>query len=46
MPTQFVPSIRDSEAVIVTFNESHLREARNFGVEVIRPAEALRRIQK
>ena len=31
---------------IVTFNESHLREARNFGVEVIRPAEALRRIQK
>jgi predicted nucleic acid-binding protein len=31
---------------IVTFNESHLREARNFGVEVIRPAEALRRIKK
>jgi predicted nucleic acid-binding protein len=29
---------------IVTFNESHLREARNFGVEVIRPGEALRRI--
>lgn len=31
---------------IVTFNESHLREARNFGVEVIRPGEALRRIKK
>jgi putative PIN family toxin of toxin-antitoxin system len=32
---------------IVTFNESHLREARkNFGIEVIRPAEALRRIKK
>ncbi len=31
---------------IVTFNESHLREARNFGVEVIRPGEALRRIRK
>lgn len=30
---------------IVTFNESHLREARNFGVEVLRPAEVLRRIQ-
>lgn len=31
---------------IVTFNESHLREARNFGVEVIRPGEALRRIKR
>ena len=32
---------------IVTFNESHLREARrNFAIEVIRPAEALRRIKK
>jgi predicted nucleic acid-binding protein len=32
---------------IVTFNESHLREARaNFGIEVIRPGEALRRIEK
>lgn len=30
---------------IVTFNESHLREARHFGVEVIRPGEALRRIK-
>ena len=30
---------------IVTFNESHLREARNFGVEVVRPGEALRRIK-
>jgi predicted nucleic acid-binding protein len=29
---------------IVTFNESHLREARKFGIAVIRPAEALRRI--
>jgi predicted nucleic acid-binding protein len=32
---------------IVTFNESHLRDARkNFGIEVIRPAEALRRIER
>ena len=32
---------------IVTFNESHLREARRtFGIDVIRPAEALRRIEK
>jgi putative PIN family toxin of toxin-antitoxin system len=31
---------------IVTFNESHLREARgSFGIDVIRPAEALRRIK-
>ena len=32
---------------IITFNESHLREARrSFGIEVMRPAEALRRIKK
>ena len=32
---------------IVTFNERHLREARStFGIDVIRPAEALRRIKK
>ena len=32
---------------IVTFNESHLREAqRGFGIEVFRPAEALRRMKK
>jgi predicted nucleic acid-binding protein len=32
---------------IVTFSESHLREARkSFGIEVMRPAEALRRIKK
>lgn len=32
---------------IATFNESHLREARrSFGIEVIRPGEALRRIEK
>jgi predicted nucleic acid-binding protein len=32
---------------IVTFNESHLREARSiFGIDVIRPAEVLRRIKK
>ena len=31
---------------IVTFNESHLREARNFGIAVVRPAEALRRMNK
>jgi putative PIN family toxin of toxin-antitoxin system len=32
---------------IVTFNESHLREARTtFGIDVLRPAEVLRRIKK
>lgn len=32
---------------IVTFNERHLREAQtSFGIEVIRPGEALRRIEK
>jgi predicted nucleic acid-binding protein len=32
---------------IVTFNESRLREARStFGIDVIRPAQALRRIRK
>ena len=32
---------------IVTFDESHLREARSaFGIDVIWPAEALRRIKK
>jgi putative PIN family toxin of toxin-antitoxin system len=32
---------------IVTFNETHLREARkSFGIDVIRPAEALWRIKK
>src|ERR1700760_1715394 len=31
---------------IVTFNESHLREARKFGIAVVRPAEALRRMNK
>lgn len=32
---------------IVTFNQKHLREAHTkFGIAVIRPAEALRRIEK
>jgi putative PIN family toxin of toxin-antitoxin system len=31
---------------IITFNESHLREARKFGIAVIRPAEVLRRMKK
>jgi predicted nucleic acid-binding protein len=31
---------------IVTFNESHLREARKFGIAVIRPAEVLRRMNQ
>jgi putative PIN family toxin of toxin-antitoxin system len=32
---------------IVTFNEKHLSEARRaFGIEVIRPADALRRVKK
>ena len=31
---------------IVTFNESHLREARSFGIAVIRPGEALRRMNQ
>ncbi len=28
------------------YNGGRLREARNFGVEVVRPGEALRRIRK
>ena len=32
---------------IVTFNERHLREARrSFGIEIVRPAGTLRRIEK
>jgi predicted nucleic acid-binding protein len=31
---------------IVTFNESDLREARNFGIAVVRPAEVLRRMNQ
>ena len=31
---------------IVTFNEKHLREARRFGIAVIRPAEVLRRMNQ
>jgi predicted nucleic acid-binding protein len=31
---------------IVTFNEGHLRESRNFGIAVIRPGEVLRRINR
>ena len=32
---------------IVTFNEGHLREARSgFGIEVMRPGEVLRRLNK
>jgi predicted nucleic acid-binding protein len=31
---------------IATFNQSHLREAQNFGIAVIRPGEALRRINR
>lgn len=39
-------AVNGQAEAIVTFNESHLREARkNFGIEVIRPAEALRRIK-
>ena len=31
---------------IATFNERDMREARNFGIAVIRPGEALRRINR
>jgi predicted nucleic acid-binding protein len=32
---------------IITFNERHLREARtNFGIEVVRPGDVLKRIEK
>jgi predicted nucleic acid-binding protein len=38
-------AVNGRAAAIVTFNEKHLREAEsNFGIAVIRPAEALRRI--
>jgi hypothetical protein len=40
-------AVKGQADAIVKFNESHLREARrNSGVEVIRPGEALRRIEK
>jgi predicted nucleic acid-binding protein len=40
-------AVNGQAGAIVAFNESHLREARkNSGIEVIRPAEALRRIKK
>ena len=40
-------AVNGQAEAIVTFNESHLREARTgFGIGVIRPAEALRRIGK
>ena len=40
-------AVNGQAEAIVTFNESHLREARkSFGIEVIRPAEALRRMEK
>ena len=40
-------AVNGRAGAIVTFNESHLREARRiFGIDVIRPAEALRRIKK
>ena len=40
-------AVNGQAGAIVTFNEGHLREARrSFGIDVIRPAEALRRIKK
>ena len=40
-------AVKGQADTIVTFNESHLREARrSFGIDVIRPGEALRRIRK
>jgi len=33
-------AVNGQAEAIVTFNQSHLREARNFGIAVIRPAEA------
>ena len=40
-------AVKGQADAIVTFNESHLREARSiFGIDVIRPAEVLRRIKK
>ena len=40
-------AVNGQAEAIVTFNESHLREARaGFGIEVMRPAVALRRIEK
>ncbi len=40
-------AVNGQAGAIVTFNISHLREAHaSFGIEVIRPGEALRRIEK
>ncbi len=39
-------AVNGRASAIVTFNEKHLREAQqSFGIEVIRPGEALRRIK-
>jgi predicted nucleic acid-binding protein len=40
-------AVNGRASAIVTFNEKHLRDAeRSFGISVIRPAEALRRIKR
>lgn len=38
-------AVNGRASAIVTFNEKDLREARNFGIEVLRPGEILRRMQ-
>ena len=39
-------AVKGGASAIVTFNEKDLREARqSFGIDVIRPGEALRRIK-
>ena len=39
-------AVNGRASAIVTFNERHLRDARSsFGIEVLRPAEALRRVK-
>lgn len=39
-------AVNGRAAAIVTFNEKHLREARNsFDIEVLRPSEVLRRLE-
>lgn len=38
-------AVNGRAAAIVTFNERDLREAQTFGIAVIRPSEALRKIE-
>jgi putative PIN family toxin of toxin-antitoxin system len=39
-------AVNGRAALIATFNQRDLKDARNFGIEVLRPAAVLRRLEK